>query len=581
MIKKILFALLPFLLLTTVIPAQDLANIKNEKPIHISGSIGANYTATITNDSNRVPMPGFWNANANVNISIYGISIPLLAVVTNGSIDFKNSFSQFGLSPKYKNLTIHAGYRQYTYSPSTVSGQTFFGGGFDYRPKKLRLGFFIGRLHKARMVDTSLYSQTIPGSYPLNVSSVNGTNYYSQAGSFSRWGWGAKFGLGKETNFVDFILFKAHDRENSINDTFSLKKILPERNFVLGLNTVQKIGKHINVSGDAAVSAYTYNSYADSIPFNDDLPVLNLLQKLFRYNLTTQLQWAGNVNVGYTAKNFTLQTQYKHIEPYYKSMGNVSTYSDVELFSIRPSWSFFKKKLKFTNMFQTQHDNLNHYKQLTTKRIILNSSISVNPSTKWGFDVSYNNFGMKQEKINALVPDSISVSQKSNTYTFVPRYIFMTSKHTDVVSLVTSITNVKNEGQKNNSGDLNNFYATLNNTLAISKSGWSITSGLNYNTAKTLSHTMNSFGIIAGASKSLIKNTLAITNNNTLLWNSIDSNPNGNTVSLDLTVNYILLKKHNIGFGYNYVYSPANGIYNINDYSQSRLMFSYQYIFKQ
>jgi len=59
----------------------------------------------------------------------------------------------------------------------------------------------------------------------------------------------------------------------------------------------------------------------------------------------------------------------------------------------------------------------------------------------------------------------------------------------------------------------------------------------------------------------------------------MDEKANGNTVSLDITATYILLKKHSLGFGYNYIYSPANGIYNATDFSQSRLMFSYQYVF--
>jgi len=77
---------------------------------------------------------------------------------------------------------------------------------------------------------------------------------------------------------------------------------------------------------------------------------------------------------------------------------------------------------------------------------MLNSAVSVNFSNKWGFDVSFNNYGMKQTKSNALVSDSIGVSQNSNTFSFVPRYIFLASKYTDVVSIVTSYTNMKSGG---------------------------------------------------------------------------------------------------------------------------------------
>jgi hypothetical protein len=82
------FILFPLLLLTFGLSAQDLANIKNQKPFQISGSIGGSYIATITNDSNRIPMPSFWNANVMLNVNIYGVSIPLSAVLTNGNISF-------------------------------------------------------------------------------------------------------------------------------------------------------------------------------------------------------------------------------------------------------------------------------------------------------------------------------------------------------------------------------------------------------------------------------------------------------------------------------------------------------------
>ncbi|MEI6124047.1 MAG: hypothetical protein WCQ95_10525 [Bacteroidota bacterium] len=559
---------------------QDLEHIAKQKPFHVSGGVGAGYTHMFTNDSSGVPMPSFWNVNLNLNFSIYGVSIPLSAMITNGKFDLVNSFNQFGLSPKYKWITLHAGYRQYNYSPYSVSGQTFLGGGFELRPWIIRLGFFAGRLRKAAKVDTTQYSQTIPGSYPLNVSSNGGHNYYSQAGGFTRWGWGLKIGIGKENNYVDLILFKGQDRTRSITDSFSQVSLKPEQNLVIGLNTFQKLGKHLTFGFDAAASVYTYNTNMDSIVMDEDIPLKNFFALLTPINMTSQLQTAGSVNLGLNFKNFRMATQYRRIDPYYRSMGITSTYSDVELVSTQITWSILKQKIRFSHMLQFQHDNLNHYKQLTSDRLMINATVSLNLKTKWGIDVNYNNFGMWQIKSNQLVSDSLKVYQKSNTITLIPRYIILTQNYTDVISLVASYTDI-NGGSviQSSTNHVNNIYTTLNNTLVINKSGWAINSGLNYNAAKTSFNTLTSFGLIAGVSKSFFKNTLSLSNSNTVLWNVLDGKGNGNTIGIDLTAGYTLLKKHNFGCGFNYMYSPANGIYNKSDVSQLRCMVTYQYNF--
>jgi len=578
-IRKVLVVLVAFLL-SVSIQAQDLEHIGKQKPFQLSGGVGLSYSYTIANDSNPVAMPFFWNANVNLNMSVYGISIPVSAMITNGRFDFQHSFKQFGLSPTYKWLTLHGGYRQYSYSPFSVSGQTFLGGGFEAHPLWLRLGFFIGRLRKAADIDTSMVSQTIPGSYPLHVTSVNGTNFYSQAGSFSRWGWGAKLGFGKEKNFVDLILFKGKDRIASITDTFSKKILKPEENLVIGINSFQKIGKHVNFGFDGAASIYTYDMNVDTLPIDEQIPLKSFFAMLTPVNLTTQLQCAASVSLGVMFKNFSVKTQYRRVDPYYKSMGIASNLSDLELGSAQIAWSVFKQKVRFTHMAQYQHDNLNKYKRLTTNRLMLNSAISINASNKWGLDISYNNFGLKQQKTRPDVSDSLKIFQESNTLTLVPRYIIFSPKYTDVISLVASYSDMTGGSvMVREARHIRNLYATLNNTLVLNKNAWSINTGLNYNMANTGINKLTSFGLIAGVAKSLFKNTLSLSNTNTFLWNILDGNGNGNTFATDLTVSYVLLTKHNFGMGLNYVYSPSNGIYNTSDLSQLRIVGSYQYNF--
>lgn len=574
-IISILFLSLLFYIFGT---AQDLENIGKQKPFQIHGDLGLNYTGTYTNDSNRIPMPNFWSANLNLNASLYGISIPFTAVLTNGKFSASNSFNRFGLSPRYKWITAHLGYRQYDYSPFTVTGQSFFGGGIELRPWFLRFGLFGGRLRNAFEVDSSkVFEQNIPGSYPLNITTEQGVNYYSQKPSYTRKGWGAKLGFGKQNNYVDFIFFKGYDISSSLKQENSTLHLSPEENVVLGLNIFQRIAKHFTININGAASIYTMDASADVI--SENYPMKDFISKIIPITTATELQWATEANFNVNYPNFSLNTAYKRIQPNFKSMGISSYLTDLNMISIQPSWSILKQKIRFMNVFQYQSDNLNGYKQLTSKRTMLNSSVSMNLSNSFGVDLNYNFNSLAQEKSKASIPDSIQASQKSNTITLTPHYIFTTDKISNVTSIVTSFTSMKNRMANNQNNDIENLYGTVNNAMVLLSSGWNFNGGINFNSAKTSMNSLQSFGFIAGVTKSVFKNSLTLTNNNTLLWNILDGNSNGNTFSVDLSGAYNFMKSHSINLSINYLYSPANGVYNISNFNQTRIMLGYQYNF--
>ncbi len=573
--------LIPIILLfccKNIISGQELENIAKQKPFKISGGFGFNYTSTNSNDSNQVPMPAYWGANLNLNLSIYGISIPVSAVLTNGKVNLNHSFNQFGISPHYKWITLHAGYRQYSYSPFTVSGQTLFGGGIELNLTKLRLGFFGGRLRKALQIDSSMmYQQDIPGSYPMNITTENGTNYYSAQPSFSRMAWGAKIGFGKESNFVDFIFFRGYDDVTSLTNENGLLNLKPEENVVLGINIFQRFFNHITFGLNGAASIYTYDTNVDVVDL--EIPFIDMINKIIPIRSTTQVQWATEANFNISYPNFNILSSYKRAQPYFRSMGINSFMTDLNLITVQPSWSLFKQKMRFTNMLQFQSDNLNKYKQLTTKRLLLNSSVSYQVTNNFGVDFNYNANSISQLKASSLTADSIQSAQKSNSFTVSPRYIFNTDMVSDIISLVASVTDMQNNQLNGISNNIKNTYATLNNTFVIFNGGWNINAGLNYNNAVTSQNALQSYGFIAGLSKALFENSFTISNNNTILFNKLDGISNGTTVSIDLNGVYNFLKRNTISAGFNYLFSPANGIYNLNDFQQTRLMVTYQYNF--
>ena len=578
-VLKILFILL-IASHSVFVYSQDLGNLGKQKPIRISGSIGANYSTTFTNDTGRAPLPSSYSFNSNINLEVFGFNIPVSVVLSNGKLNVSNAFNQFGMSPHYKWLTVHGGYRQMSFSEYTLNNQTFLGAGIEANPGKIRLGAMIGRFAKAVEYDTALFGKIIPGSYPLEAQNINGQNYYNRQASYSRLGYGLKLGVGTQNNFFDLMFFKAFDKKSSLKDTATTNRVLPEENFVLGFNTFQRIAKHFTFGVNAATSIYTYNTNAeDSIPLELDKGLKNLIEKFIKLRSTTQLQLAGSANFGIMYPNFSLQAQYRLIQPYYRSMGIATFLSDLQSVSISPTFSFLKHKIQFINSFQNQHDNLNKYKIFTTSRNTINSTISINPNNKFGIDMTYSGFNLSQKKNQIKASDSAKLAQEATTITIMPRLMFLKKNYSDIISVAASFSEINNKVSSQPAIHTTNYYSTINNTINLSKSGWSFTTGVNYNNAKSSGIELVSTGVVAGIGKAFFNNRLSVSNNTTVLNNKSNGVNIGKTISSDLQIAMQLKNKHHLTLGGNYTQSPANGIYNKNDFTLYRLDMGYQYSF--
>src|SRR5690606_23843773 len=122
-------------------------------------------------------------------VSLYGWSIPFSFTLSQDERSFRQPFNQFGMSPTYKWITLHAGYRNVTFSPYTLAGHTILGGGFEINPGKIRAGFMYGRLNRATVIDTATQS-LVPYS-------------------FSRKGFAARLGYGTAENHFDLNFLHA------------------------------------------------------------------------------------------------------------------------------------------------------------------------------------------------------------------------------------------------------------------------------------------------------------------------------------------------------------------------------------
>ena len=226
--------------------SQDLGNIAKQKPIDVSGSVSLRLNTFATSDTLSRRDPFFWTLSGNPTVSLFGITLPFSFSFSQKQSAFRQPFNYFGVSPYYKKITFHAGYRSVYFSDYTLSDHMFLGGGVEAQPSILRLGFVYGRFSKAvePITDTLTQVYSVP--------------------SFNRKGYAAKFGIGTSNNYVDLILLSIHDDSASIGSTEGTG-IAPAENLVLGIKSKQVFAKIVTLDVDFGFSAYTYDTRSDDL----------------------------------------------------------------------------------------------------------------------------------------------------------------------------------------------------------------------------------------------------------------------------------------------------------------------------
>ncbi len=193
---KLADSLILLLVLSSLIIAQNLETIGTEKPFTLSGGFNLK---TGLYGSEGLPSrqdPFTYGIDANATLDFYGVSMPFSVTYYDGNKSYTHPFSQFGLSPKYKWITGHFGYRSLNFSEFTINGKTFLGAGLELLPGKWRLGGLYGKFND-KSEDDALKAQ---GFKPL-----------------SRKGWAVMAGYGFDKASLDLSLLKIGDDDKDYN----------------------------------------------------------------------------------------------------------------------------------------------------------------------------------------------------------------------------------------------------------------------------------------------------------------------------------------------------------------------------
>jgi hypothetical protein len=469
--------------------AQDIGTLGGQKPFTINGQFGIGLG---TYSSSGIPARerGFsYIFNGSPTVTLYGISFPFSIVVSDQQRGFRQPFNQYGISPTYKWITLHAGWQSINWSQFTMAGYNMLGGGVEMNPGKLRLGFVYGRFNKAIELDPTQQ------------------NSFFQTPAYSRTGYSTKVGFGTERNHLDVTFLNAKDDVNSIANDPVVTHLAPAANMAFGISSKWSFLQHFMWDFDIAGSIYTRNLLADTLE-GAELSRISLIRKFIPINSSSQFLTAAETHLGYQNKNYNVRVQYRRIDPDYKSMGAYYFETDVANYTAESGINLMKNRLQLNGSLGFQNDNLLNDKSFTSHRNISSLSAAYNVA-KYGVNVRYSNYGITQDRgLNPLI-DTFRVARTNYNFNAMLRYSISDEKLSNNFILVGNLQSLI---------DLNHFTAAQNKTnsktgnvsyqLGFLKSAFSINANYSYTVADVpLMHTII-YGPSVGINKQLDKGKL-------------------------------------------------------------------------
>ena len=514
---------------------------RKSSPVKLSGGLNAYAGLYMASGIEGRNQPSPFGISGNVTVTLPGgIALPFSAVLGNQGTSFRQPFNQFGVSPTYKWATVHAGYRNVNFSPFTLAGHTFLGGGVELNPGKLRLGAVYGRFNKA-IASTLAEPDVIP--------------------SYKRTGYAVKVGYGKPGNYVDLVMLRAADDSTSIQSVAptAAQTVKPAENLVVGATSRLLILKHITVELDAAVSAYTRDVRASEISAEGKSPLVRFFGQLFTPRLSTQLTQATQAALGYKGKNAGIKLQYKRIDPNFQTMGAYYFQSDIESYAIAPNLSVLEGKLRLSGSYGIQFDNLGNNKNARTGRKIGSLVVSYNPGTKFGVDLQLTNYGISQQAGIRPLIDTLKLAQNNLAATTNLRYTLQKEDVMQVFTLTTtyqklSDLNASTAGQTENT----NINLNLGYFYQQTVTGWGVNGMVSYTETQlpvavgAENRLVRFFGPTIGATQSFLKNKLTTSLNGSYLVNQ-QSGITGKVINASANAGYQIAKRQTVSLSLLYL----------------------------
>lgn len=484
----------------------------------------------------RAREPNFpYLLQCNASAYLGQVELPFTVIYSNFQRDFRQPFNQFGISPRYKSLTVHLGFRNPVLSQFTYAGHTALGAGLEWNPGKFRFAIFSGRTQKAVTQDTGKVIPVVLNdiSYP----------------AYRRWVNTVKIGVGTANNFIDLIVVQGKDDSTSLQLKTEEFDLQPAENTVGALHSkITVFDRRLQWENEVALSVYTRDSR-----IANEFEELERYQKYMALNASTIYNRAAESKLDWNDKTYGLGLKYRLVDPDYKSMGAYFFQSDMEQFLGHFRLAVLNQQLQVTGSGGLQTDNTNNKKAATTRRSIYSGTVSYNPSFKFGMDFQFSNFGTSQRDGRVTLSDTLRINQINRFVAGTLRFSKMDTAILQQWMLMGGYqTLIDNNRFSATFNTLDMYYANLIYTRDFIASDRSLNTALNYSLSKTVAGDILLAGLSAGMTQRYPKSGWTLDGNLALNATAFNAIYNGLLANVQLSTQYRPSRKHTFGASLQY-----------------------------
>ncbi|MDF0716479.1 hypothetical protein PY092_09990 [Muricauda sp. 334s03] len=538
-ISKIRWLTLSFFFFVAIASAQtvDLETLGKGKAFELGGGVSTNGVFYNSNqEQGRQPFTYF--LQGNLNISFYQFSMPISYSYSNQgeqlNYNLPFNLNRLSLHPKYKWIQGHIGDVSMSFSPHTLNGHQFTGGGVELTPNgPWRLNAMAGRLLKATEFNGD--EQTIP--------------------AFQRMGYGLKVGYEQEKYTVGVIAFYAKDDMNSIGVAPDEQGVTPKENMVLSLEGAYKILENLQVNAAYATSGMTQDLRANELTDGQG----NLAGLFLNDRISTEYFDAFRAGLDYSFDKSTLGLAYERIAPGYETLGAYFFNNDFENITLNTGTVLFENKLNLAFNVGYQRDDLENQKERSMNRTVGSLNATYNASEVLTITGSYSNFTtFTNAKVNQFEVinddnllddqyDALNYRQLSQNANVNINYIL--SKREDLqqnLNINYALADVSNaEDGVVRIGNASTFHnGNVSYTMGMPNRNMNITTALNGTLNTVGAENSSTWGPTLNINNKFLENTL-----NTNFGASYNTSNSGmaktSVTNLRANLSYVLKEKHN------------------------------------
>lgn len=498
--------------------AQNISQIAESDPLIITGSIGTNNTYYHSSVGNGYMSPLSNSVFANLNINVYGFSIPFSLYFSNDNLNFNYPQFSFNLTPSYKNFTAHFGQSTIPFS-NYILNMSFNGVGLEYKGSKFRASAFYGVLRRA-----------------IND---NPEDLNPRKPQYKRYGWGFSTGYGNGANSIDIYFLRAYDSEGSLNEVWR-EQVQSQENLLVGIKGRVSFKNRVSLSANLATSAFTADKNSPKVTAGE----ATRFDKVFEAKYTSQVRFAGDASLSFNLPWLNASVSYKMIQPDYVSLGTYYTSNNYHSLGVNLSTTLFKQ-IMLSGSFSGQSDNLSKQKQYTTKGYVYNAMAAWNKGNV-SLSAMYNGYLQAQSDGTLQVNDTTEVHRILHSMSLMTNYSLSRTNLDHTFSLSGNYTINK---------DLNKFSVGQSdvNTMALGASymmnvkPWetSFTLALSHQETKGFNSVYRSDVASLSTGRSFLKEkNLNVSATVSLNYNEVQHQSKSLSMGIDLSAGYTLKKYH-------------------------------------